>query len=128
MDKHIVVSGKAPRPIGPYSQAVEAGDFIFMSGQVGIDPATGKLVEGGVQAQADQVLKNMTGVLSAMGLDLTAVVKTVVFITDMAHFGPINEIYGGYFSQDPPARSCVAVRELPAGALVEIEAVAIKNR
>lgn len=128
MEKTVVVSAKAPRPVGPYSQAMQAGEFIFMSGQVGLDPATGKMAGETVEAQAVQVLKNLDGVLSAMGLDLTAIVKTTIFLTDMDDFAKVNEIYAGYFPADPPARSTYAVKGLPLGAKVEIEAIAIKNR
>ncbi len=128
MEKRVVVSAKAPRPVGPYSQAIQAGELIFMSGQIGLDPATGEIVEGGVEAQADQCLKNLAGVLLAMGLDLSAIVKTTIFLTDMNDFAAVNAVYAGYFPENPPARSTIAVKELPLGVAVEIEAVAIKNR
>ena len=128
MEKKAVVSPKAPRPVGPYSQAIEAGDLIFLSGQVGLNPQTNKMAEGGVREQAAQVLENLTGVLKVMGLDLSAVVKMTVFLTDMGNFPDLNEVYAGYFKETPPARSCVAVRQLPLGALVEMEAIAVKTR
>ncbi|MBW1713096.1 MAG: RidA family protein [Deltaproteobacteria bacterium] len=128
MDKKVVTSPKAPRPVGPYSQAIEAGDFIFLSGQVGLDPQTNQLAPGGLAGQAAQALDNLTGVLQTMGLDLSAVVKMTVFLTDMADFPALNEVYAKYFSADPPARSCFAVKDLPLGAKVEMEAVAVKTR
>lgn len=128
MDKKPVVSPKAPRPVGPYSQAIEAGELIFLSGQIGLDPKTGEMVEGGIQAQAKQALKNLSGVLERMGLDLSAVVKMTVFLTTMDNFGPMNEVYATFFKDAPPARSCVAVSGLPLGGLVEMEAIAIKVR
>jgi 2-iminobutanoate/2-iminopropanoate deaminase len=128
VEKKAVVSPKAPRPVGPYSQAIEAGDLIFLSGQVGIDPQTNKMVEGGVREQAARALDNLAGVMKVMGLDLSAVVKMTVFLNDMGDFPELNEVYAGYFRETPPARSCVAVRGLPLGALVEMEAVAVKTR
>ncbi len=128
MEKKAVISPKAPRPVGPYSQAIEAGDLIFLSGQVGIDPQTNRMKEGGVKEQAAQALKNLTGVLQVMGLDLSAVVKMTVFLVDMKDFPELNGVYAEYFTDSPPARSCVAVRELPLGALVEMEAIAVKTR
>jgi 2-iminobutanoate/2-iminopropanoate deaminase len=114
--------------VGPYSQAIEAGELIFLSGQVGLDPQTNELVSSEVGEQAGQALDNLIGVLQVMGLDLSAVVKTTVFLTDMADFGELNQVYAKYFQTDPPARSCIAVKALPLGAKVEIEALAVKNR
>ncbi len=128
MDKNAVISPKAPRPVGPYSQAIEAGELIFLSGQLGLDPKTGQMVPGGVKEQAAQALENLGGVLQVMGLDLSAVVKMTVFLTDMKHFPELNQVYAGYFKEVPPARSCVAVKELPLGGLVEMEALAVKTR
>lgn len=128
MEKVAVISPKAPRPLGPYSQAIEAGELIFLSGQVGLDPETNKMVSSEVGEQARQALDNLAGVLQVMGLDLSALVKTTVFLTDMDDFGEMNETYAKYFQSDPPARSTIAVKALPAGARVEIEALAIKNR
>ena len=128
MDKNAVVSPKAPRPVGPYSQAIEAGELIFLSGQLGLNPKTGQMVPGGVKEQAAQALENLNGVLQVMGLDLSAVVKMTVFLTDMKDFPELNQVYAGYFKETPPARSCVAVRELPLGGLVEMEALAVKTR
>jgi 2-iminobutanoate/2-iminopropanoate deaminase len=124
MKKQAVSSAAAPRALGPYSQAVRWGNFLFMSGQVGIDPQTGKLAEGGVEAQARQVFKNMAAVLAAAGLDFSCLLKTTVFLKDMAHFKTLNEIYAGLVPEPYPARSVLAIKELPLGAEVEIEAIA----
>jgi 2-iminobutanoate/2-iminopropanoate deaminase len=124
MEKQVVNSAEAPRALGPYSQAVRWGNLLFLSGQVGIDPLTGKLVEGGVEAQARRVFKNMAAVLAAAGLDFGCLLKTTVFLKDMVHFKTVNDIYAGQVSQPYPARSTVAVRDLPLGAEVEIEAIA----
>ncbi|MDD2955667.1 MAG: RidA family protein [Oscillospiraceae bacterium] len=122
--KTIISTPKAPGAIGPYSQAVAAG-AVYTSGQLGIDPATGKLAEG-VAAQTRQAMQNLSEVLKAAGADLDCVVKTTVFVKDLADFKTVNEIYGAYFTGSFPARSCVQVAALPMGGLVEIEAVAIK--
>lgn len=124
MKKQTVSSDAAPRALGPYSQAVRWGNLLFLSGQVGIDPQTGKLVDGGVEAQARQVLKNINAVLAAAGLDGGCLLKTTVFLKDMAHFKAVNEIYAAHVPAPYPARSAVAVKELPLGAEVEIEAIA----
>lgn len=124
MEKQTVSSDEAPRALGPYSQAVRTGDLLFMSGQVGVDPRTGKLVEGGVDGQARQVLENMAAVLVAAGADFSSLLKTTIFLKDMAHFKAVNEIYARRIPQPYPARSTVAVRNLPLGAEVEIEAIA----
>jgi 2-iminobutanoate/2-iminopropanoate deaminase len=125
MKKQAVSSAEAPRALGPYSQAVRWGNLLFLSGQIGIDSQTGKLVDGGVDAQAHQVFKNMTAILAAAGLDCSCLLKTTVFLKDMAHFKTVNEIYAGHVPQPYPARSAVAVKELPWGAEVEIEAIAM---
>jgi 2-iminobutanoate/2-iminopropanoate deaminase len=124
MKKQAVSTAAAPRALGPYSQAVRWGNFLFLSGQLGIDPQTGKLVDGGVEAQARQVLKNMAAVLAAAGLDFSCLLKTTVFLKDMANFKSFNEIYAGHVPEPYPARSALAVKELPLGAEVEIEAIA----
>jgi len=124
MEKQTVSSAEAPRALGPYSQAVRWGNLLFLSGQVGIDPQTGKLVDGGVEAQARQVLKNIAAILAAVGLDFSCLLKTTVFLKDMANFKTLNEIYAGYVPEPYPARSALAVKELPLGAEVEIEAIA----
>jgi 2-iminobutanoate/2-iminopropanoate deaminase len=124
MEKHIVSTERAPKTLGPYSQAMRWGNLLFISGQVGIDPATGKLVEGGVEAQALQVFKNLEAVLAAAGINFRRLLKTTVFLKDMAHFKAVNDIYAAHVPPPYPARAAVAVVELPAGAAVEIEAVA----
>lgn len=122
--KEIVSTDKAPAAIGPYSQAVKTGGFIFLSGQLAIDPATMEIVPGCVACQAEQVIKNMTAVLESQGLSLADVVKTTVFLQSMGDFAAVNEVYGKYFAEKAPARSCVEVAALPKGGLVEIEAIA----
>jgi 2-iminobutanoate/2-iminopropanoate deaminase len=124
MEKHIVSTERAPKALGPYSQAMRWGNLLFISGQVGIDPATGKLVEGGVEAQALQVFKNLEAVLAAAGINFRRLLKTTVFLKDMAHFKAVNDIYAAHVPPPYPARAAVAVVELPAGAAIEIEAVA----
>ncbi|MDI6601875.1 MAG: RidA family protein [Thermoanaerobacteraceae bacterium] len=124
--KNIVKTDKAPAAIGPYSQAVMVGDFLYTSGQIGLDPASGQIVEGGIEAQAERVMENLKAILEASGMGFENVVKTLVFITNMDDFGKVNEIYGRYFKENPPARSCVEVSALPKGALIEIELVAHK--
>lgn len=118
---------KAPAAIGPYSQAVDSGaGFVFVSGQLPIDPATGAFPEGGIQAQTRQSLKNAASILEAAGLSLKNVVKTTVFLSDMTDFAAMNEVYADFFSAPFPARSAVAVKTLPKGALVEIECIAAR--
>jgi 2-iminobutanoate/2-iminopropanoate deaminase len=114
----------APKAIGPYSQAVKSGGFLFCSGQIPLDPATGKMTEGGIEAQTDRVLRNLEAVLAAGGTSLEAVVKTTVYMVDLSDFPKMNAVYGKFFAVDPPARATVQVAKLPAGALVEIDAVA----
>jgi 2-iminobutanoate/2-iminopropanoate deaminase len=120
----IIHADNAPAALGPYSHAVSIGNLLFTSGQIGIIPETGALAAPQVEAQTHQVFQNLKAVLAAAGLTLSHVVKTTVFLTDMADFAAFNEIYGTYFSQNPPARSCVQVAALPAGAKVEIEVIA----
>jgi len=115
----------APAAIGPYSQAIKGGGFVFISGQIPIDPLTGEFVAGGVTEQTDQVLKNLTAVLEAAGSSLGQVVKTTVFLADMKEFSAMNEVYAKFFPAPPPARSTVAAAGLPRDARVEIEAVAL---
>lgn len=117
---------KAPAAIGPYSQAIEANGMLFCSGQIPINPATSALVEGGIQEQTRQVFHNITEVLAAAGTDLSHVVKTTVFLSDMANFAAMNEVYAQFFAQPFPARSAVAVKELPKGSLVEVEVLVVK--
>lgn len=125
MEREIVSTDKAPAAVGPYSQAVRAGEFVFAAGQVAIDPATGKFIGGGIEEQTRQVLKNLTAVLEAAGSSLGQVVKTTVFLRDIAGFKAMNAVYAQFFPERPPARSTIAVNALPLGALVEIEAVAV---
>lgn len=120
-----IETNQAPAAIGPYSQAIVANGFVFASGQLPIDPATGEFAQGGVQEQTRQSLMNASQILQAAGTDLAHVVKTTVFLSDMANFAAMNEIYSQFFSQPFPARSAVAVKDLPKGALVEIEVVAV---
>lgn len=123
MGKTVISTDKAAAAVGPYNQAVKCGNFIFTSGQIGIDPAAGKL-EDGLEAQAKRALDNLTEVLKAGGGSLEGVVKTTIFLADMGDFAAVNNIYKERFTGDYPARSTVAVKQLPLGALVEIEAVA----
>jgi 2-iminobutanoate/2-iminopropanoate deaminase len=121
----VVSTAAAPRAIGPYSQAIVCGNLVFSSGQIALDPASGELLGGSdVRTQARRVMDNLKGVLEGAGTSLDKVVKTTIFLTDLGDFGAVNEIYGAYFTGDPPARSTVQVAGLPKGALVEIEAVA----
>lgn len=123
--KSIVTSEKAPAAIGPYSIAVKANGLVFVSGQLGIDPTTGNLVEGDVQAQAWQALTNLKTVLEAAGTSLENVVKTTVFLSDIHDFALVNKTYAGFFTAEFPARSAVQVAALPKGGLVEVEAIAV---
>ncbi len=126
MDKKIIVTDKAPAAIGPYSQAVEIGGFVFASGQIPIDPATGNIPEG-IEAQAKQALTNVSNLMEAAGLTMADVVKTSVFIKNMDDFAKINEIYATFFNGDFPARSCVEVARLPKDVLIEVEVIAAKH-
>ena len=121
-----VSTNKAPAAIGPYSQAVWAGDFLYLSGMMPIDPATGVLEPADIGAQAARIMKNIEAVLTEAGLTQENVVKTTCFLSDMANFAAFNEVYGAYFTSKP-ARSCVAVRELPKGALAEVEVIAYRG-
>jgi 2-iminobutanoate/2-iminopropanoate deaminase len=123
--KEIIATPQAPPAIGPYSQAVRAGGFLFLSGQVALDPATGQLISGDVRAQTERVLKNLEAVLAAAGSSLAAVVKTTVFLADMNDFAAMNETYARFFSREPPARATVQAARLPRDARVEIDAVAL---
>ena len=124
--KKIIATTNAPGAIGPYSQAVQAGDTLYISGQVPINPATGTVVEGGIEAQTEQVMKNIAAILEAAGYDFTDVVKSTCLLSDMANFKAMNGVYGKYYPENPPARAAFAVRELPLGVLIEIETVAVK--
>ena len=122
--KDVVLTDKGPKPIGPYSQAIKAGGFLFASGQVALDPHSNEFLPGDVRQQTERVLENIKGILEAGGVNLHHVVKTTVFLQDMNDFAAMNEVYGKYFTAAPPARSTVQVARLPKDALVEIEVVA----
>lgn len=123
---HALHTDKAPAAVGPYSQAIEANGFIFASGQLPIDPSTNAFAEGGVKEQTRQSLTNARNVLAAAGVDLSHVVKTTVFLSDMENFAAMNEVYAEFFKEPFPARSAIAVKALPKGALVEVECIAVK--
>ena len=122
--RETVKTEKAPAAIGPYSQGIRSGGFLFCSGQIPLDPATGKMVEGGIKVQTERVLQNLEAVLTSGGASLRSVVKTTVYLVDLADFPEMNGVYGTFFPKEPPARATVQVAKLPAGALVEIDAVA----
>lgn len=124
--KKCIATDRAPQAIGPYSQAVEAGGFLFVSGQIPLAPATGEMVQGGIEAQTARVLDNLQAILIAAGASLTDVVKTTVYLKDMGDFARVNEVYARYFPEECPARVCVAVSDLPKGALVEIDVIAVR--
>ncbi|MDD5350756.1 MAG: RidA family protein [Chthoniobacteraceae bacterium] len=124
--KSVIATSDAPQAVGPYSQAVAVGDFLFCAGQIPLDPATGELVAGDVSAQTERVLQNLAAVLRASGMTFGHVVKTTVFLTDLAHFAAMNAVYAKYFSEPFPARSTIQVAALPKGAQVEIELTAAK--
>jgi 2-iminobutanoate/2-iminopropanoate deaminase len=125
MDRIVISSNKAPKAIGPYSVAIRTGDLVFTSGQLGLDPATGSLVPGGIEAETRQALTNIRHVLADAGSGLERVVKTIVFLKDMADFAKMNAVYAEFFIENPPARSTIQAAALPTGGTVEIEAVAI---
>jgi 2-iminobutanoate/2-iminopropanoate deaminase len=127
MRRERIATESAPAAIGPYSQAIASGDMVFASGQIALIPGTGEFTGGDVQVQTRQALENLSAVLQAAGSSLARVVKTTVFLTSMQNFAPMNEIYGQYFVGEPPARSTLAVAELPRNALVEIEAIALRG-
>lgn len=122
----VLHTDKAPKAVGPYSQAIEVNGFVFASGQLPIDPTTNEFVVGGVKEQTRQSLTNALHVLQSAGLDLSSVVKTTVYLSDISNFGPMNEVYSDFFKEPYPARSAFAVKDLPKGALVEIECIAAK--
>jgi 2-iminobutanoate/2-iminopropanoate deaminase len=128
MTRHAVSTTAAPAAIGPYSQGILAGELVFCSGQVGLDPSTGNLVEGGVEVEAERALRNLTAVLDAAGCTFADVVKTTVFLARIEDFGAVNAVYGRFMPDPPPARSTFAVGALPKGASVEIEAIAVRQR
>ena len=125
MDKKPIISDKAPKAIGPYSAAIQTGDLVYTSGQIGLDPQTGNLVTGGIEAETRQALNNLKHVLEAASSSLNEVVKTTIFLKEMADFAKVNAIYAEFFTENPPARSTVAVSDLPKSACIEIEAVAL---
>ena len=125
--RRVVETERAPKPIGPYSQAIDTGGIVFCAGQIGLDPATGKLVAGGSEAEAERAIANLAAVLDAVGLRLTDVVKTTLFLTDLADGPAVGKIYAAHFPAPHPARSTVQVAALPAGAHVELEAIAIRG-
>jgi len=123
--KEAIATNAAPQAIGPYTQAIRSGEWLFLSGQIGLDPATGQLVAGGVVAETERVLANLRGVLAAAGGALDSVVRTTIYLADLGDFGTVNEIYGRAFSAPFPARATVGVAALPRGARVEIDAIAV---
>jgi len=124
MSRQAVATANAPGAVGPYSQAIASGPFVFCSGQLGLDPATGELVEGGVEAQAERALRNLTAVLDAAGVSWSDVVKTTIFLADIDDFAAVNAVYVQHMPDPPPARSTFAVGALPKGGRIEIEAIA----
>jgi 2-iminobutanoate/2-iminopropanoate deaminase len=125
--KKIIATTEAPAAVGPYSQAVRIGNFVFCSGQIPLDPKTAQIVQGDIKAQTLRVMENISAVLRAEGLTFENIVKTTIFLTNLADFQTVNELYGSYFKSDPPARSTVQVAALPKGANVEIEVIAAAN-
>ncbi|MFB3887138.1 MAG: RidA family protein [Thermodesulfobacteriota bacterium] len=125
MKKKVIQTDRAPKAIGPYSQAIQAGDLLFLSGQIPIDPKTGEMTGGEIRQQTGQVLENMKGLLESQGLGMEDVVKVTIFLEDIENFNQVNEVYATYFSSFPPARSTVEVAKLPRNAAVEIEAIAM---
>ncbi len=126
--KKVISTSNAPAAIGPYSQAIEAGGFVFLSGQIPLDPATGQMVDGDVSAQTERVMENLEAVLAAAGCSFADVVRTGIFLTDLGDFAKVNEVYARRFPENPPARATVQVAALPRGAKVEIDLVALKGR
>ncbi len=124
--KKIIHTENAPAAIGPYSQAVEVKGTLYISGQVAINPETGKVVEGGITEQTEQVMKNIGAILNAAGYDFSNVVKSTCLLSDMANFAAMNAVYGKYYPENPPARAAFAVKDLPLGVLVEIETIAVQ--
>jgi 2-iminobutanoate/2-iminopropanoate deaminase len=125
MGKRVIQTEKAPKAIGPYSQAIQAGNFLFLSGQIPLDPKTGELVKGDIRQQTQQVLENIKGILGSQKLGMEDVVKVTIFLKDISNFNQVNEVYATYFSTFPPARSTVEVAKLPRDADIEIEAIAL---
>ena len=125
MNRTTISSSAAPRAVGPYSQAVRAGDFLFVSGQVALDPTTGALVDGGIEEQTGRVLRNLAAILEAGGSGLDRVVKATVYLTNLADFAAMNGVYADFFPNDKPARVCVEVSALPRGSAIEVDAIAL---
>ena len=125
MGKKVIQTDKAPKAIGPYSQAIQAGNFLFLSGQIPLDPKTGELVKGDIRKQTRQVLENIKGVLESQGLGMEDIVKATIFLKDIGNFNQVNEVYATYFPTSPPARSTVEVAKLPRDADIEIEIIAV---
>ncbi len=123
--RDVIATSKAPQAIGPYSQAIRAGGFIFVSGQIAIDPANGQIADGGIAAQTERALKNLSAILSAAGSGLERVVRSTVFLKNMSDFGAMNEVYAHFWTSTPPARSTVEVARLPKDVLVEIDVIAL---
>ena len=124
--KKVIQTEHAPKAIGPYSQAIEINGILYISGQIPINPEIGKVVEGGINEQTEQVMQNIGQILKASGYSFSDVVKSTCLLSDMSNFKPMNEIYGKYYVENPPARAAFAVKELPLGVLVEIETIAVK--
>lgn len=124
--KRVIYTENAPKAIGPYSQAIEKNGFLYISGQVPIDPSTGMIIEGGIKEQTDRVMKNIGAILKAAGYEFSDVLKCTCLLSDMVNFGAMNEVYGQYFIENPPARAAYGVVKLPLGALIEIEVIAAK--
>jgi 2-iminobutanoate/2-iminopropanoate deaminase len=127
MSKSVVYSSQAPEPIGPYSQAIQAGDMLFISGQIAIERASGKIILGNIEEETKQVMTNLNEILKAAGFNFSHVVKSTIFLKDMNNFPKVNEIYGQYFQQQPPARETVEVSRLPKDVNVEISCIAVKS-
>jgi 2-iminobutanoate/2-iminopropanoate deaminase len=127
MANQVIATDEAPKAIGPYSQAIASGDLVFTSGQIPLDPKTQEMVKGDIRAQAERVMENLRGVLEAAGASFATVVKTTIFLADLADFAAVNEVYGKRFAGSPPARSTVQVAALPKGARVEIEMIAVRR-
>lgn len=124
--KKVIYTDEAPKAVGPYSQAIQSGNTLFISGQIPVDPATGKIVEGGIKEQTTQVMENIRAILKEAGYSFADVVKSTCLLNDMDNFVPMNEVYAGYYPDDPPARAAYGVVKLPLGVMVEIETIAMK--
>lgn len=128
MNKEIILSNQAPKPVGPYSQAVRVGDLVFVSGQIPINPETGELFLGDIKDQTKLVLNSLKGIIKEAGGSLKNIVKITIYLTDLSCFTQVNEVYSSYFEKDAPARVCVGVASLPKGVSIEIDAIAVINR